>query len=166
MKTRRVKAFVITGREIAATARASDISQILREHKVRLIDGSLNLISNHPLWLDPQAAFFSKERRYYWFATLNGSPVIVNRWGGCPGHVFEVFSADHLRTRFRLSDGDPVLLEFPVEILDATKNSSFRKLLKWYLVWSKRERLYYRSFYLRVLSMLSDLRARVFRRSL
>jgi len=145
MKTETITAHIIAGRGLAKERRAGDIKKISEKYGLSLTDGSLNLISKSPLWLDTQTAIYTNgEGHFYWHGDLNGTPVIVNRWvWSCPAHVFEIFAEDHLRSKFDLSDGDPVELELSAECIDQSRNRSLLNRFIWTLAWRGRERFIY-----------------------
>jgi len=88
-----VKTIVISGRGLAVNDRADDIQDLSTRLNIKLINGSLNLISRKPVYLDTKKAiYFNGSDFYYWNGTIGGIPVIINRWWGCPAHVFEIFS--------------------------------------------------------------------------
>jgi hypothetical protein len=140
----RISATVVGGRGIASQLRSSELKEMSAKHGLNLVDGSLNLISRQPFWLDTNRSFFHRGNQYYWHAALNGTPVVMNRWlGTCPVHAFEVFASEHLRSKFKLADGDQVALEICVGDLHSRLNSSKLNRLVWYLGWFGRERFFY-----------------------
>ena len=145
-QTQKIQAFVLGGRGIASEIRADETQEISRKFGLSLINGSLNLISKSPVWLDTDRAIYTNGNgHFYWRASLNGIPVIVNRWiRRCPVHIYEVFAEEHLRSRFGLVDGDAVTLEISNDIVDKERNSSALNRLVWYLAWRGRERFAYR----------------------
>lgn len=140
-----VKAVVVPGRGIAAKARAPEVEALCRIRSTSLVSGSLNLVSKKPVWLDLNTAFFASEhsRHFFWDAWLNGTPVILNRWIGCPVHVFELFAQDRLRVKHNLRDGDEVTLTLPISSISSPNMSCLKNRLVWYLVWRGREKHYY-----------------------
>lgn len=140
-----VKAIVVTGRGIATDWRESETAALSNELGIVLVSGSLNLVADKPLWLDSKLAIMSTEQGHlYWRASLNGWPVIVNRWKrDCPAHVFEIYADTRLREKFNLKDGDQVCLSLDKSIVDIDKSGSFTYLASWYLTWFCREKAYY-----------------------
>jgi hypothetical protein len=140
-----IPAFVVSGRGIAASLRAEDVSLINEMHNLRVIDGSLNLLSKAPIYLDPDAAFLRGAWHFFWYAAIGDVPVIVNRWkSDCPAHVFEVFSDRHLRSALKLRENSQVILKIPKTCIDHKRTSAFRFRAAWYLLWRGRERMIYR----------------------
>ena len=141
-----VVARVFSGRGVSSTMRARDVAHIASTYSIPLRNGSLNLAATSPLWLDTrQAIYVSEDQHYFWPARLNGFDVILNRWAStCPVHIFEIFSVEHLRSKFGLADGDSVMLEVSRTLLDQVSSCSWRSALIWYLVWRGRERHVYR----------------------
>ncbi|MFK5951356.1 MAG: hypothetical protein QM500_21585 [Methylococcales bacterium] len=149
-----IKAQVISGRGLASSTRKNSTARLSKHLNINLVDGSLNLVSKQPLWLKKETAIYTdKKRHLYWHATLNGTPVIINRWiGDCPVHIFEVYANKKLRDLLDLKDGDTIKLSVDPYILDKNKNSSLKYIITWYLIWFGRETLYYKSLgYLRFL---------------
>lgn len=143
MKSKQIKTIVLGGRGNASRDRSVDVKELSERLSISLIDGSLNLAGTIPVWLDPEKAIYTNGKsHFYWKAHLNRCPVILNRWStGCPVHIYEIFSEEHLRSKFGLSDGDPVVLEISTEIIDGERDSSILNRLVWYLVWWRREQL-------------------------
>jgi hypothetical protein len=142
-RTEFIPAFVVSGRGITTARRAEDVSLINEMHNLQLIDGSLNLISKTPVYLNSETAFL---RGYcsFWFAAIRDVPVVLYRWAGCPAHVFEVFADRHLRTALGLHDNSRVILEVPSTCIDRVKTSDLMFRAAWYLRWRGRESLFYR----------------------
>ena len=138
-----ITAFVTSGRGIASSARVSEIEELSELKRSQLIHGSLNLISTRPVWLNPETAIFTNGDQFYWDACLNDFPVIVNRWSGCPVHVYEVFATECLRDKWNLADGDPVSLSFPIKAICSAKTASVAHNFIWRAVWRWREKQYY-----------------------
>ena len=137
---------MLSGRGIASVQRSRDIARISSKFAIPLINGSLNLAATSPVWLDTrQAIFAGEDQHFFWPARLNGVDVFLNRWTStCPVHIFEVFSTEHLRSKFGLTDGDSVTLEISGALVDPVSSSSWRSILIWYLVWRGRETHVYR----------------------
>ena len=142
-----VKAIVAAGRGKAASLRRIEIAELSEQLGTELISGSLNLIADKPTWLTSKTAIYSTEQGHiYWHATMNGLPVVVNRWkGDCPVHVYEIYANIRLRDAFDLNDGDEVCLSLGRDIIDVEKCSSVKHIVTWYLLWFFREGLYYKS---------------------
>ncbi len=133
-------ATVVSGRGLATESCAFDIQQINNDQALTLINGSLNLISKRPLWLDADRAIFKTEWRVYWKGRLEGVPVIIHRWfATCPVHVFEIFAEDVLRERLNLKDGDNVSLAIPREVVLSDRDVLAGDKLAWYAFWWGRE---------------------------
>jgi len=139
-----IDAYVVAGRGRASIIRAADVKSISEKHNISLINGSLNLISKTPTWLNSKKSFYNNELSYYWHADLNGMPVVINKWYGCPAHIFEIFATKHLRTELDLVDNEKVILTIPREFLDIDTHAMWKERLKWKLAWSKREEHYYK----------------------
>lgn len=138
-----VRATVSHGLGWASKYLRTDIAMLSVIEGNAFVAGSLNLVSRMPVWLDVDAAFYRGERWAYWHANLNKSPVVLGRWlGGCPAHVFEIFSWLRLRETFALKDGDTVSLELPEDALFSSDSHS-RDILIWNLFWRFRERQFY-----------------------
>lgn len=133
----------LQGRGAAKRVRAADIERLSALKGVKLVCGSLNLVARQPTWLKLENAFHAAGEHHYWDAEINGLPVILNRWVGCPAHVFEVFSAVHLRSALGLGDNSPVVLSFPRAHVDHARSGALVNLFVWYALWRWRERLYY-----------------------
>lgn len=140
-KTITIKTFVAAGRGLASSMRASDMERLAQIQGRTFFKGSLNLISKQPVWLNTTTADYATEngRHFYWNATLNGIPVVINRWAGAPAHVFEIFAEEKLRTKLQIDDGDPVALSIPQAIIHAEKSRSLRYQTSWFLCWRGRE---------------------------
>jgi CTP-dependent riboflavin kinase len=137
-----IKARAIKGLGLSTTHLSKDASEINEILSLRLRNGTLNLISNEPLWFDKNAAIFNAGNFYYWKAWLNDLSVILVRFDGCPAHIFEIFAEEHLRSKFGLSDGDTVIISGEDRIIDATRTGSSKNRIVWYLTWRYREALY------------------------
>lgn len=149
-----VKAKVVTGRGRATKLRSDDVRVLSSQIGKELLQGSLNLVSNKPLWIRKETAIYSTDDGHlYWHGLLNGLPVIVNRLiAGYPVHIYEIYSDIHLRDTLNLNDGDKVSLSINEDILDKEKNKNIKHILTWYLLWFCREGFYYKSdTYLRLL---------------
>ena len=134
------------GRGLASKIRSRDLDDIWNNFGIFLIDGSLNLISKSPLWLNShKAIYFNGKGTFFWRAYLNDFPVIISRWaGGCPAHIYEVYSDQHLRSKFALKDGSICILSFPLDSVDERKTSAFKNRAVWFLTWRGREHFVYR----------------------
>ena len=147
MKIKKFTAFVLRGRGNASKDRSAEIRELSQQFGISLINGSLNLVGESPVWLDSRKAIYTNGRtHFYWKCHLNNIPVILNRWSeGCPVHVYEIFSEEHLRSKLGLSDGDSVVLEISPDIIDREKDSSRLSQIVWYLTWWRREQRVYRT---------------------
>jgi hypothetical protein len=134
---------VLPGRGRASRVRAAEVDRLSALNCGPLVRGSLNLMSLRPTWLNLESAFFVAGEHHYWKAEIEGIPVILNRWHGCPAHVYEVFSEVHLRSALSLRDESRVSLSIPREHVDAERTSALGNLLVWYAAWRWRERFYY-----------------------
>jgi hypothetical protein len=141
----RIRASVSRGRGRASSRTAPDIERINRGFGLKLRNGSLNLVGRQPIWLDPESAMFTSESDLFWSAWLGDVPVIINRWLGCPAHVYEIFAENHLRSRLGLSDGDQVEISGPCGMIDRKRTASLKHRLSWWLLWYRREQAYYHS---------------------
>lgn len=114
--TVRLAATVATGRGLA--------SAVLPRHRAALEDaigarvhpGTLNLhlarpvrIVDAPAWDGPDDG----RSRHLAPGRLEGYPVHVNHWSGCPQHRLDLVADVHLRRQLGLRDGDRVVLEIP-----------------------------------------------------
>lgn len=138
-----IACIVVPGRGQASRVRARDIEDVSAARELPLVQGSLNLISEQPLYLRMEQAFFSVDNHAYWDAKLDGVPVILNRWRGCPAHVFEVFSDRHLRSALSLTDRSRVTLSIPGQTVDISRSRSLCNRLIWYGIWRGREEFFY-----------------------
>lgn len=139
-------AFVVSGRGMASKLRRDDVTHLSQNLGITLVPGSMNLVCHQPVWLNTTKSIYRNEQgHFYWNAQLNGYPVLVSRWSGsCPVHVLEVYSEEHLRSRFALNDGDAVSIEIPDETVDLDATRSILNRVIWNLVWRGREALAYR----------------------
>lgn len=142
-----VDAVVVTGRGMAAKLRSSDTTELSKLLGLTLVSGSLNLVAKKPLWLNSKLAVLSTEQGHlYWKATLEGLPVIVNRWkGDCPAHIYEIYADVRLREALNLHDNGKVRLSLDELIVDNHTSKSFLHIISWCLTWRYREKKYYRS---------------------
>jgi hypothetical protein len=111
------------------------------------LGGSLNLVRMTPVWLDADKAFYQSGGHLFWHASLEGRPVVLNRWSSCPAHIFEVFAPVHLRSELGLENGDEVRLEVADDVVSHS-DASLRSRAVWYLFWRFREKLFYHDRYL------------------
>lgn len=139
----RITCSVLRGRGAATRVRAAEIEQLGALKGAALVSGSLNLVAREPTWLKIESAFFAAREHHYWDAEIDGVPVILNRWRGCPAHVFEVYAAVHLRSALSLGEDSTVCLSIPQAHVDATRTGTLGNVLAWYALWRWRERLYY-----------------------
>lgn len=139
----RISGFVLGGRRRAAHARALDVERLSVLTGTQLVSGSLNLISRKAVFLRREEAFLIVGEHAYWKAQINGVPVIVNRWLGCPAHVYEVFASVHLRSTLSLDDASEVCLTLPLAYVDRARTQALGHRLVWFAVWRWRERLFY-----------------------
>lgn len=141
----RIRASVSSGRGLAASRTAMDVKRINCSFGLRLRNGSLNLVSRRPIWLDPESAMFTSKSYLFWSARLGDAPVVINRWPGCPAHLYEIFAEDHLRSKLRLFDGDQVEISGPCGMIDRKRTTSLKHRLAWWLLWYRREAAFYHS---------------------
>jgi hypothetical protein len=106
--------------------------------------GSLNLILSEPVLLNPSKAFKFANNYLLWEGIINNVPVYFLRWKNCPFHVVEAFSQYRLRDYLLLNDGDIVTVKINSNYF---LNLSFPKKTVWWLLWKKREPLFYLSDY-------------------
>ena len=140
----RIPTFVTSGRGLATDVRRDDVDKLSELYGFRFVNGSLNLLSKRPLWLDPSSAIYRSGLCIFWDASLDGLPVVVGRWlSGCPAHVFEIFAAQKLRDELALRDGDRVTLDIPRNVVSSDQ-STFRAKTVWALFWKFREGQVYR----------------------
>ena len=136
---------IVDGRGMAASLRSEDVGCLATLERVSLVPGSLNLIGEEPVWLDKSAAvFIGKTGHCFWRAKLNEVPILLNRWAG-PAHVYEAFSEHHLRSLLKLKSGDHAVLSIPNDSVDFTETRRIKNRVIWFLVWSGRRTLYYKS---------------------
>lgn len=139
----RIVCSVLPGRGRAASVRAAEVDRLSELTCGSLVSGSLNLMSLRPTWLNMESAFFVAGEHHYWKAEIEGIPVILNRWHGCPAHVYEVFSEVHLRSALSLRDESRVSLSIPREHVDVERTAALGNMLVWYAAWRWREHFYY-----------------------
>lgn len=101
--------------------------------------GTLNLVLDRPALLDPHEAIPLDQwgKRSVWTAELEGRPVLLHRWRGCPLHIVEVVSDQPLRLMLGLETGGSVSIEMPLSPL-----SSSRRIV-WSLLWAGRRNRFY-----------------------
>jgi hypothetical protein len=132
---------VCSGRGRAAIERADDVAQLSAMSGRSIVAGSLNLVTSRPVFFDTRAAVYRNGMWCYFAGRIAGRPVFINRWIGCPAHVFEVFSDTHYRSELGLLDGTIVKLC----IADDTVVPDVPELTKliWLLFWRGRETWFY-----------------------
>lgn len=142
-----INAKVVSGRGMATDRRSGDIAELSRQLGISLINGSLNLVSLKPTWLDSKSAIYiGKKGHMYWHATLEGMPVIVNRCrGDCPAHIYEIYASSRLRDALNLKDNSTVQISLNKDTLNSEENKSIKHKITWYILWFGRETLYYKS---------------------
>lgn len=141
-----ITASVVRGRGLATSRRADDVASLDRMLSCSLSPGSLNLVARTSLWLDSTKAIFrSPDGCCYWRGWLNDFPVLINRWSGCPAHIFEIFSDENLRSKLGLRDGVRVWLAGEENIVDSVRTRSMKHRVAWFLAWKGREAAFYRS---------------------
>ena len=138
-----VWARVTSGRGWASRTRGDDVAKLAALNGATFVDGSLNLISSGPVWLDARSAIYRNGSQIFWRASLEGMPVVLNRWASCPAHVFEIFASVHLRNTLGLKDGDTVRLEMADEIISPSDASLLNRMI-WNFFWKYRENQIYR----------------------
>lgn len=138
-----LRAKITSGRGWASQTRADDVETLGAIYGGKFVDGSLNLIGSKPVWLKARSAIYRNGSQMFWRASLEGTPVVLNRWASCPAHVFEVFATVHLKSAFGLKDGDAVSLEIPDEAVSRS-DASLLNMVIWHLFWKFREKQFYR----------------------
>lgn len=138
-----LRAKVTSGHGWAAQMRAGDVAKLSAINGEKLIDGSLNLISSSPVWLNARSAIYRNGSQIFWRASLEQMPVVLNRWASCPAHVFEIFASVHLRSALGLRDGNIVHLEIADEIISPSDASLLNRMV-WSFLWKYREKQIYR----------------------
>ena len=140
-----VSAIVVSGRGMAADTRTDEVATLSKQLNTSLVSGSLNLVAKKPLWLDEKSAIYTTNQGHmYWEATLNGLPVLVNRWkGDCPAHIYEIYANTKLRTALKLKDGAVVHLDLNRITVDMATSKNIKHIVTWYLIWFCRETFYY-----------------------
>jgi CTP-dependent riboflavin kinase len=114
--TVRLAATVASGRGVA--------SAVLPRHREALDEaagapihpGTLNLRLARPVRIVDATAWDGPDdgrSRHLAPAWLEGYPVHVNHWSGCPQHRLDVVADVHLRRHLGLRDGDRVVLQVP-----------------------------------------------------
>lgn len=138
-----IPATVTGGRGIASARGVDDMQALSAIYGKRFVAGSLNLVSNIPVWLKPQSAIYRTGASLFWRASLEGVPVVIARWAQCPAHVFEICATVHLRTALGLRDGEVARLEIPDDIISRSDATLLSKVV-WGLCWRFRESQIYR----------------------
>ena len=133
---------VCSGRGRASVERAHDTVQLSALSGRTIVPGSLNLVSSVPVFLDTRAAVYRNRHWCYFAARLADRPVFINRWIGCPAHVFEIYSDRHLRSDLNLHDGSTINLCISEESVQQN-TPGMKTMLTWLLCWRGREKWYY-----------------------
>ena len=135
---------VTGGRGWASTLHRDRLATIDQCHGLGLVEGTLNLVSGTPIYLNTGDAFFVHQNHLFWHARLNDRPVVVSRWRGCPLHVFEVLADTHLRSAMNLVDGSAVKLQLRRNSIDLRRSRSWKTRFAWQVLWKWRESWFYR----------------------
>ncbi len=142
-----LKCKVTAGRGQARTERQYEIKSIEKLKNISLVQGSLNLIANTPIYFNESANVYRYNEHMFFEGKLNDTPVFVNRWKGAPAHIFEIFATQHLRKSLALHNGQTVNLAIPSLCLDNRRNQNIKNKLIWIIYWKFRESLFYSSKY-------------------
>jgi hypothetical protein len=113
-----VTATVGSGRGLASTVLPRHQSALEEAVGTSVHPGTLNLRLSRPLRIVGAAAWDGPDdgrSRRLAPARLDGYPVHVNHWSGCPPHRLDVVADVHLRRHLGLRDGDQVVLAVPAE---------------------------------------------------
>lgn len=145
----------VRGRGVANHTRRDEIIEINNIYDLRLIGGSLNFVSTAPIYLNFNSAFYHRGEHYYWLAEFGGIPVVINRWRGCPAHIFEIFAAVHLRSAFDSDALKRLELKILLKHIDEARSSLLSNRIVWFLLWRFREGWYYKDEYFKKLKWLS-----------
>lgn len=138
-----IRAKLAGGHGWASLGLADDVAKLAATVGAPLVDGTLNLISKTPVWLDARAAIYRNGSRLFWRASLEGMPIVLHRFSTCPAHVFEILATVHLRNAFGLKDDDVVHLEIPDDAVSRSDASLLNRLV-WNFFWKYRENHIYR----------------------
>lgn len=159
IEERKLVGRVVRGRGVARTHLQDEAEDFHRATGQNLFPGSLNVILQAPLFLNLKEARFTRSRvRLLWPATLFDLPVWIYRFPHSPLHVVELLSPDHLRSRFALADGDPVVLRVRETLC---VDLSLRQRAAWTLLWKGRESWSYSrdTYYFKTRQLAIDLGA-------
>jgi hypothetical protein len=114
--TVRLAATVASGRGLASAVLPRHRAALDEAAGVRVHPGTLNLRLAHPVRIVAAPTWDGPDdgrSRHLAPARLEGYPVHVNHWSGCPQHRLDLVADVHLRRHLGLRDGDRVLLEVP-----------------------------------------------------
>lgn len=100
---------VFAGSNVSDATIADCSNAIAAATGTRVVPGTLNVWLDRPIALDNgRAATVAKPRLALWRATLNGQPVLIQRYDRAVLHVVELLADRHLRRALDLRDGDTV----------------------------------------------------------
>jgi CTP-dependent riboflavin kinase len=114
--TVRLAATVASGRGVASAVLPRHRAALDDAAGVRIHPGTLNLHLDRPVQIVDAVAWDGPDdgrSRRLAPARLDGYPVHVNHWSGCPQHRLDLVADVHLRRHLGLRDGDRVVLEVP-----------------------------------------------------
>jgi CTP-dependent riboflavin kinase len=114
--TVRLTATVASGRGVASAVLPRHRAALDDAAGVRIHPGTLNLHLDRPVQIVDASAWDGPDdgrSRRLAPARLDGYPVHVNHWSGCPQHRLDLVADVHLRRHLGLRDGDRVVLEVP-----------------------------------------------------
>ena len=106
--------------------------------------GSLNLVLQEPIMLNTNKALNFANKYFLWNGIIDDVPVYLLRWNRCPLHIIEVLSKHRLRDFFRINDGEAITISIKN---DYVSDLALSKRIAWFVLWKKREYLYYSSDY-------------------
>ena len=112
----RLAATVASGRGVASAVLPRHRSALDEAAGTRILPGTLNLHLARPVRIVDAQAWDGPDdgrSRHLAPARLEGYPVHVNHWSGCPQHRLDLVADVHLRRHLGLKDGDRVVLEVP-----------------------------------------------------
>lgn len=136
-----LKGVVVRGRGLASCKVGDLPQQVLDYLGGNPVPGTANVILERPVRLRCDGILGSVGLHSYWPSEIQGDPVIIDRWPGCPLHVLEVISTKRIRDsafpRERISID---LGQSHVPVIIGSK-----EWLAWACAWLGRRSWYYRS---------------------
>jgi hypothetical protein len=132
---------VASGRGQSTTYIRTHSAELKEKLGEQLVEGSLNVILNHPVKLAAENAIvFDGGKRLLWPATIEGQRGWAFRWVRAPLHVLEFVASVHLRRSLGLDDGSPVRIAIRREDVVPLGGVSH---LAWFMIWAGRRHWFY-----------------------